>query len=86
MAKLKFDRVINITLTNEESAYVPRDEVWKGTLVIEKGSEINGLIILPDNTSNLCLQGSITLGGGCSIRRFSSGKISFTGVAFKVIS
>lgn len=32
MAKLKFDRSINISIDDSEGTTVPRDEVWKGTL------------------------------------------------------
>lgn len=31
MAKLKFDRNINVVLNDNEQTEVPKDEVWKGT-------------------------------------------------------
>lgn len=31
MAKLKFDRILNVVLTDNEQTEVPKDEVWKGT-------------------------------------------------------
>lgn len=39
MAKIKFDRVLNISLKKDEIMNVPNDEVWKGALVY--GSEIS---------------------------------------------
>lgn len=48
MAKLKFDRSINVRGRSDESVRVPSDEVWKGTLATRySGSEteINGVQI-----------------------------------------
>lgn len=35
MAKLKFDRSINLELDKDNSVTVPKDEVWKGFLVCD---------------------------------------------------
>ena len=43
MAKLKFDRNINVVLDNNEQTEVPKDEVWKGT---RSGlADINGVAV-----------------------------------------
>lgn len=43
MAKLKFDRNINVVLDNNEQTEVPKDEVWKGT---RSGlDDINGVAV-----------------------------------------
>lgn len=80
MAKLKFDRVIKITLGTNNSTTVPSDEVWKGTILVSGlKTKVNGFGVSTENTSSAH---SIMLGGGSSIQ----GDGSFTGIAFKVIS
>lgn len=86
MAKLKFDRSINISIDDSEGTTVPRDEVWKGTLAgtferqFLNSIEISGQKQYVGNRANSTYYG--ILGGGAKI----SGKCTFTGVAFKVIS
>lgn len=41
MAKLKFDRIVNIKLKVGEKGTVPDDEVWKGTLTYTSQLKIN---------------------------------------------
>lgn len=93
MAKLKFDRIVNIKLKVGEKGTVPDDEVWKGTLTYTSQLKIN------DNTMESYFSPSsggkygvnpilsnIILGGGAIFSPQSSGTGSFTGVAFKVIN
>lgn len=78
MAKLKFDRNINVVLDNNEQTEVPKDEVWKGT---RSGfDDINGVAVNAGLGYDK-LHDSIMLGGGTKI----TGKGSISGVAFKVI-
>lgn len=82
MAKLKFDRSINLSLNGNNTA-VPRNEVWKVFLSGPNGSsgdlKLNGTKIQNNNGSNTV--GTNLLGGGTNI----SGTGIITGVAFKVI-
>lgn len=41
MAKLKYDRVINISLTGKNVATIPKDEVWKVSIGPGYGSRSN---------------------------------------------
>lgn len=60
MAKLKFDRNINVILKDNEEIEVPKDEVWKGTrLGIES---INGTAVNVGRGFNKLID-SIMLGG-----------------------
>ena len=78
MAKLKFDRNINVVLDNNEQTEVPKDEVWKGT---RSGlADINGVAVNAGLGYGK-LHDGIMLGGGTKI----TGSGSVSGVAFKVI-
>lgn len=50
MAKLKFDRVLNIKLKKDEIMNVPNDEVWKGALVYSSEISINEMSIQSVNS------------------------------------
>lgn len=72
MAKLKFDRSINLKLEKDNSVTVPNDEVWKGFLVCATSgwdynscSNLNGIELKQGgtNTENGNL-GLVILGGG----------------------
>lgn len=78
MAKLKFDRSLNVVLKDNEEIEVPKDEVWKGTrsgIGTINGIAVNVMIEYDK------LNDSIMLGGGAKI----TGKGAISGVAFKVI-
>lgn len=78
MAKIKFDRNINVILKDNEEIEVPKDEVWKGT---RSGTDaINGTSVNAVRGFNKLID-SIMLGGGAKI----TGKGAISGVAFKVI-
>lgn len=85
MAKLKFDRSINLELDKDNSVTVPKDEVWKGFLSAPNGNsgdlKINGNTVLGGSNSAKTV-GTHLLGGGTNI----SGTGTVTGVAFKIIS
>lgn len=90
MAKIKFDRVLNIILKKDEIMNVPNDEVWKGALVYGSEISINEMPIQSVNSlANTRYMVSpifpnIMLGGGTKINPNGSGA-TFTGIAFKVI-
>ena len=72
MAKLKFDRSINLKLDKDNSVTVPKDEVWKGFLVCDargygynRTPNLNNIQLNQGgtNTENGNL-GLVTLGGG----------------------
>lgn len=92
MAKLKFYKVVNIRLSSESTATVPSDEVWKGTLIAQKDTEINGVdssYELGSNTGYTWGQGTIPnviLSGGATIKTSSASYLSFSGIAFKVVA
>ena len=83
MAKLKFDRSINLSLKGNNTA-VPQNEVWKVFLSGPNGAsgdlKINGITVEMGTGSHTV--GTNLLGGGTNI----SGTGTVTGVAFKVIS
>lgn len=65
MAKLKFDRSINIILSKEEKTTVPNDELWRGSLACTSDSYVNGNKLdagLTAYRSNLIP--NVSLGGG----------------------
>lgn len=93
MAKLKFDRSINIKTKPGEKVTVPNDEVWKGTIFYATQLDLNGnrieSIKSPSSGGAYLFNpmiSNITLGGGTIFFSTSSynGTV-FTGVAFKVI-
>lgn len=76
MAKLKYDRLLNIPFEDGTQVTVPKDEVWKITAQIDRGSNLRGI------STNL-------YGGGYE---FYSGRAGsaiagnvLTGIAFKHI-
>ena len=84
MAKLKFDRSINLYLNGNNITSVPQDEIWKVFLSGPNGDsgdlKINRIKVEWGKGSNTI--GTNLLGGGTEI----SGSGTVTGVAFKVIS
>lgn len=88
MARLRFDRIVNITLGRDEKSVVPRDEVWKGTLGWHDNLCLNDIEIASGSQNNR-IAPNTTLGGGVRLNAKSAGQyshqISFTGVAFKVV-
>lgn len=88
MAKLKFDRSINLYGRDGEVARVPNDEVWKGTLAIRySGSELslNSIDISSSRFDKYAPPIYTTLGGGAEIKSTVFG-FTFTGFAFKIIN
>lgn len=43
MAKLKYDRLLNIPFEDGTQVTVPKDEVWKITAQIDRGSNLRGI-------------------------------------------
>lgn len=62
MAKLKFDRVVNITLGRDQRTAVPIDEVWKGTLGWHDNLYLNDIEIASGSQNNR-IAPNTTLGG-----------------------
>ena len=84
--KLKFDRTLNIKSQNGEKTTIPKDEVWRGMLVVdpatsygEKEAQINNMDII--SKKERFYPGIILLGGGTVV----SNEFTLTGVAFKVV-
>lgn len=71
MAKLKFDRNILLKLGTNDSTSVPSDEVWKGTLISEKGSSINYKILAYDSPYTDEIHTNTILGGGYRTKKCS---------------
>ena len=88
MAKLKFDRIVNITLGRDEKSAVPIDEVWKGTLGWNDNLYLNDITVA-DGSQNNRIAPNVILWGGGKLNYGSAGgyahQISFTGVAFKIV-
>lgn len=88
MAKLKFDRIVNITLGRDEKSAVPIDEVWKGILGWHDNLYLNNIEVASGSQNNR-VASNVILGGGVKLNYGSAGQyshqISFTGVAFKVV-
>lgn len=78
MAKLKFDRNIKISLSNDDRVEVPKDEIWKGTLIFGSGSSIEFKTIAHESFTNGISPNSI-LGGGYNTERFGFYRNSFQG-------
>lgn len=79
MAKLKFDRTVNLNLESNDTVTVPNNEVWRGSLFTAGSfAEVNGRNIETKNNASVPV---LTLGGGATLK----GMCSFTGVAFKII-
>lgn len=92
MAKLKFDRSVDIKLTsNSDKTTVPSNEVWKGTIIgalgstsNEPGGRINGFEICGKVRSESAREGvhSIILGGGL----FSKEGLCLQGLHLKLLA
>lgn len=84
MAKIKFDRIVNITLkSSEETIVVPENEFWKGTGLFDQIARINDkkcMSFLGQGNEPYKIT-SITLASGIKI----TGGAIFTGIAFKII-
>lgn len=84
--KLKFDRALNIKSRDRENTTIPKDEVWRGTLVVnpatsygEDEAKINDMKII--NNKDRFYPGIVLLGGGTVLH----GELTLTGVVFKVV-
>ncbi|MET3616718.1 hypothetical protein ABID14_000338 [Peptoniphilus olsenii] len=93
MAKLKFDRSLNINIKLREKITVPYNEVWKGTITYSEGLYINGNYMRSSSSTladskyvaNPILL-NIILGGGATFHGIIDDiGVTFTGLAFKVI-
>lgn len=61
MTKLKFDRTVNLNLESSDTATVPNNEVWKGSLFTAGSyAEVNGKNIETKNNASVPV---LTLGG-----------------------
>ena len=81
MAKLKFDRQININLKDEEKIKVPTDEIWKGTILCRRGSHINGKDVLASSVvGQYAISDGTYLTGGTTMDG-----LMFNGLVFKVV-
>lgn len=77
MAKLKFDRLINVGLKSSSTTTIPKDELWKVTIFSHKSNvELNGDYI---DTS----RSAIFLANGVKLK--TSGNIDIQGIAFKTV-
>lgn len=79
MAKLKFDRLIDVSLGGNETTAVPKNELWKGIAYGQSSSldlMINGMIDVPQGSS------IIAVGGSYFKARTD---IRIQGIAFKVV-
>lgn len=79
MAKLKFDRSINLVLESSDTVNIPNGEIWRVSAFATTGLGVNGAGI--QSSSNAGVPPTLTLGGGTKI----TGGGSVSGVAFKVI-
>lgn len=94
MAKLKFDRTLNIKTKPGEKVTVPNDEVWKGAIVYNSELRINDNTIESVHSAssdgkymfNPILPNIILGGGTIFYEKSQYGGTVFTGLAFKVIS
>lgn len=93
MAKIKFDRVLNITTKPGEKITVPSDEIWKGSVLYGSTLDINGnrieSVYSPSSNGkylfNPILPNTILGGGTIFFSTSSNYGTVFTGIAFKVI-
>lgn len=61
MAKLKFDRTVNLNLESNDTVTVPNNEVWRGSLFTAGSfAEVNGRNIETKNNASVPV---LTLGG-----------------------
>lgn len=79
MAKLKFDRNIKISLGKDDRVDVPKDEIWKGTLICGDVSSIEFKTIAYETFTYGISPNSI-IGGGTTLKG-----LVFTGIVFKVV-
>lgn len=77
MAKLKFDRLINISLESIESVTVPKDELWRvSAFTNSNGAEMNGKSGYVDKDIFL-------MSSGCKLK--PSMNMVIQGMAFKAV-
>lgn len=83
MAKLKFGRIVNVTLKYGEKIAIPQNEIWKGNIFLDQLAKVNGVEVMPflGQGKTPYTVFAMTLGGGMTI---TNGAI-FTGVAFRII-
>lgn len=81
MAKLKFDRSINLKLKNDESVTVPDDEIWRAEAYDCKKLLVNGEEAVESSGGVQSIP--FTFGGG--VKLSTKFGVAVTGVAFKVI-
>lgn len=92
MAKLKFDRGLKLTFSQNEKTTVPNDEVWRGTVTGKNGIILNSSSIGTGNNVGNGVITNVLLGGGSTVgaetkasSKDNPSQASFTGVAFKVV-
>lgn len=78
MAKLKFDRSIKISLDKDDRVDVPKDEIWKGTLICGDASSIEFKTIAYETFTYGISPNSI-IGGGHNTERLDFYRDSFQG-------
>lgn len=61
MAKLKFDRSINLVLESSDIVNIPNGEIWRVSAFATTGLGVNGAVI--QNSSNAGVPPTLTLGG-----------------------
>lgn len=79
MNKLKFNRLLDVSLGENETTAVPKNELWKGIAYGQSSYldlMINGIVDVPQGSS-------ITAVGGSYFK--ASKSIRIQGIAFKVV-
>lgn len=79
MAKIKFDRLINITLNSSSSTIVPTDEVWRVTMF---GSSITPYI---NGDSFKKPDYNVLVSSGAKLELRGGSSMTIQGIAFKVV-
>lgn len=80
MSKLKFDRLINLSMSKGEAITIPKDEIWKGRFYGVNDYAVlyvNGQKVLESDQELNCIEGA-TL-------RLSESNVTIQGIAFKVV-
>lgn len=87
MAKLKFDRLINVIVTNNEKLTVPKGELWKGRVYGiggETSASINNYFFIDKSLPELTCVEDATIEAG-TYKSSGVVKITIQGIAFKVV-